>query len=683
MSDVHNTTAPAETPATTEPVVDKAEETTAAVPQTEEAALPEPSTTAAAATEAPTAEAPAAATAEAETAATEPSTAAVTEPTTAAEETAVAEPAKSVESGILGYKAPGLIKSLKFSKKHFWFGDEAVSTQHLNNYLRGEKPEVAHPTAAWSSQTGKGLLFFAKQAEEKSSPAGVLNLSEASDLEKQFPHEFSFKLHGHKHTFKAANDAERDGWFVALEKAIPEAKAAKEGILGSEGYKQSVAHLGKPAALAGGVAAGSAVASHRKSTEVAKAEEPARAVSSDSDEDAAAKKSKSRSASRNKRNSIFGKFLEKKDEHETKKEIKKEEKAEAKEEKKEEKEEAKAEKAAEKEGEPAVAATAPLDAEAVAARVHDAPVETAEPTTATATDAAAVPAVEKAEKPKPSKRNSIFGSFFEKVRSPTTEKKESEVGPVVPPKDTVVSDEAPQIPEPATETTALDGAAVEEPVVEAPATTVPETETKTETAAPVAAPAAASTLTPRKEKESFFGGIVNKVRAKSPANLNRSAKTEEAPVVPPKSEERVAAAAPEEPVTAAAPIAAAEEPVAAETAAAPVTEEPVTDATNKGTFKESRRKSFLGLFRKPSQAVHGSKEAKKEENVTPAAAEKTDESAVTEPAATEETAAAATEAPAAAIETKAEEPSSIGDVVPEAVTVGQAHSSNPTVSATA
>lgn len=66
--------------------------------------------------------------------------------------------------------------SFRFSKKYFWFGDEAVSTQSLSHYLRGEKPEVAHPTAAWSSQTGKGILYFVKHADQKATPAGVLNL---------------------------------------------------------------------------------------------------------------------------------------------------------------------------------------------------------------------------------------------------------------------------------------------------------------------------------------------------------------------------------------------------------------------------------------------------------------------------------------------------------------------------
>lgn len=51
-----------------------------------------------------------------------------------------------------------------------------MSSDKLVNYLRGEKPEIAHSTAAWSSQTGKGLLYYAKHAEEKATPAGVLNL---------------------------------------------------------------------------------------------------------------------------------------------------------------------------------------------------------------------------------------------------------------------------------------------------------------------------------------------------------------------------------------------------------------------------------------------------------------------------------------------------------------------------
>lgn len=120
-----------------------------------------------------------------------------------------------------------------------------MAVSSLSHYLRGEKAEIAQPTAAWSSQTGKGLLYFVKHADEKATPAGVLNLSEATDLSKDGTVAFFFKLHGHKHTFEASTLKERNGWFVAFEKKIEEAKAAKEGVVSSEGYKEELSKLCK------------------------------------------------------------------------------------------------------------------------------------------------------------------------------------------------------------------------------------------------------------------------------------------------------------------------------------------------------------------------------------------------------------------------------------------------------
>lgn len=84
--------------------------------------------------------------------------------------------APSTHEGHLGYKAPGLVKSFRFSKKFFWLSDEAVQPQNLGGYLRAEKPELAHHNAAYAAKTGKGLLFFAKRIEDKTQPAGILNL---------------------------------------------------------------------------------------------------------------------------------------------------------------------------------------------------------------------------------------------------------------------------------------------------------------------------------------------------------------------------------------------------------------------------------------------------------------------------------------------------------------------------
>jgi len=172
---------------------------------------------------------------------------------------------------------------------------------------------------------------------------------------------------------------------------------------------------------------------------------------------------------------------------------------------------------------------------------------------------------------------------------------------------------------------------------------------------------------------------MNKVRAKSPANPERSAhKTEEAPAVPPKAEEApVAAPAVDEPTI-----------TAPATEAAPVEEAVVEPTAKITTPKESRRKSYFGapgnkissIFRRPSQAVRSNKDTKKE-NITPAAEEgaatTTEMPVVSEPVKTETPAVA---------ETKPQEPQqsqAIGDVGPESISVGQEHKSSPVVSAAA
>ena len=132
------------------------------------------------------------------------------------------------------------------SKKEFWLSDSAVTPQNMDMYLRGEKPEVAHPVVAWASQTGKGLLFFNKKGEtNRARPQSVLPLYDATDLKKAHPHEITFKLHGHEHVLKASNDAEQEGWFISLQRAIEVGKAEKEAVRASEGYKAEIEKLGK------------------------------------------------------------------------------------------------------------------------------------------------------------------------------------------------------------------------------------------------------------------------------------------------------------------------------------------------------------------------------------------------------------------------------------------------------
>jgi hypothetical protein len=457
-------------------------------------------------------------------------------------------------------------------------GEEPVSVDGLHTYLRGEKPETSHSTAAWSSHTGKGLLYFVKHStDDKKHPQGVLNLSEASDLEKAAVHEFSFKINQHKHTFKATSDAERDAWVVAIEKAVTEAKANKDSITNHESYKETLASLAKSHAASTGAGRKSTDANRSRTTSRPRASSSS-SSSFEADAAAAKKTKKSRSISRNNmRQTMFGGMMGKKDE--------------------------KKEKTAENVETPVAA---PLEAEAIAARVVDAPVEDAKVVDDKAVEApanveeapvaesgaaaaeekplAVKPVEEKKkteERPKTNKRSSLFGSFLDKVRSPTAEKKESEVAPVVPPKETVVSAEPPVLPKPAQETSNLDPSAtaaspaLTEAVVEAPK--------QSESEAAKVTPSA----TPNMErKASFFDTLVKKARSKSPG----PGRSTQAPAVPPKDDEVVAA-----PVVD-APVAATEAAAADKT-----TEEPTAPATETKvetpkavTPKESRRKSYFG-----------------------------------------------------------------------------------------
>jgi len=67
-------------------------------------------------------------------------------------------------------------RGLRFAKRFFYFNEEAVESKHLSVFHQNEKATVANPIAAWASQTGKGLLFFTKRAEDKTTPAGIFNL---------------------------------------------------------------------------------------------------------------------------------------------------------------------------------------------------------------------------------------------------------------------------------------------------------------------------------------------------------------------------------------------------------------------------------------------------------------------------------------------------------------------------
>lgn len=396
--------------------------------------------------------------------------------------------------GILGYKGPGLIQSLRFSKRFFWFSDDAFKTDTLDSYLRSEKSEIAYSNAAWAHETGKGLLFSAKRAEDKTAPTGILNLAEISDVTKEGSNEFSFKLNGHKHVFQAASTTERSSWIAAIETNAAQAQQLKEVVVGGEVYKRHFERYNKLGVGAGTTAASlpslskskernESSAPPRKSLEsrikgtmgtIKKEKEKEKADNSSTSSSDAEKKDKSKSRSRSrKRTSIFGLLSNKKDEQDAKKDAKDElaeEKAEGKQNKELPKDQDKHEKELEQEEKKAEAKAShgPLDvAEAGAATVAAAAPTAAAPSHEGKTEETR-PELSPANRPevfdkKGGKRSSFFGSFFggrKDVTSPSAEKMENDVAPtdVAP-----VSEAAPKIEKPP-QNKPIDTAAVTAPV---------------------------------------------------------------------------------------------------------------------------------------------------------------------------------------------------------------------------
>ena len=70
-----------------------------------------------------------------------------------------------------------------------------------------------------------------------------------TDLVKEGLDIFTFKINGQKHTLQAPSKTERDGWFTAIEAKSEDAKAAHEGLVGSEGYKSQLEKFSKSVSI--------------------------------------------------------------------------------------------------------------------------------------------------------------------------------------------------------------------------------------------------------------------------------------------------------------------------------------------------------------------------------------------------------------------------------------------------
>ncbi|KAJ9419770.1 hypothetical protein FOXG_06975 [Fusarium oxysporum f. sp. lycopersici 4287] len=152
---------------------------------------------------------------------------------------------KPIEEGHLGHKAHDVSfpRSLIASKEFFFFGTDAFEPKALTQYLKTEKSaETAHSNIAWASHTGQGLLFFG----DKMNPSGIISLADATEPEIDASHKFHFTSKGNKHSFRAANTAERDNWVAQLKLKIAEAKELATTVTESEAYKKTIESFKPP-----------------------------------------------------------------------------------------------------------------------------------------------------------------------------------------------------------------------------------------------------------------------------------------------------------------------------------------------------------------------------------------------------------------------------------------------------
>ncbi|KAI6783275.1 uncharacterized protein J7T54_004302 [Emericellopsis cladophorae] len=232
------------------------------------------------------------------------------------------EEAKPIEEGHLGHKAQGASfpKNLIGSKEFFFFGTDAVAPKALTGYQKNEKSTATYQSnVAWASETGKGLLFIG----EKSAPTGIINLSDATEPETEGANKFTLTSKGNKHSFKAANAAERDNWVAQLKLKIAEAKELAATVTESATYKSTVESFtpkkeekaaDKPAGETPDAAADVAA----PTTEEAKTEEAVKEPEAAKGEETVEKPEETKPQAK-KRSSFFG-FLDKKDKPVEKKE---------------------------------------------------------------------------------------------------------------------------------------------------------------------------------------------------------------------------------------------------------------------------------------------------------------------------------------------------------------------------
>jgi len=166
------------------------------------------------------------------------------------EEVAKAEPIAVKISGSLELKH-GLLH-LMSKRRYFYFQDDAIESDNLGAFLKNSKKEhleAAQSTAAYATQTGKGLLFYVKNESQKAHPIGIIKLADVTEVTPTGSNRFSIKL-THEVLDFTTPENDCDSWVHTVKLKAAEAKECLEATTSSEGFKAALEKFSKKSAIA-------------------------------------------------------------------------------------------------------------------------------------------------------------------------------------------------------------------------------------------------------------------------------------------------------------------------------------------------------------------------------------------------------------------------------------------------
>jgi hypothetical protein len=134
----------------------------------------------------------------------------------------------------------------QYTERYLWLSEERCEIGKLQTSMLQEDSAISSKAAAWSSQTGIGLLYLTDGPDKSARLKGILCLAYATDFVKPADDVFGFTILGTIHRFQKIDPDDPDvcqRWTIAIWKAITAAKDLRSTVESSPGYKRQLQEL--------------------------------------------------------------------------------------------------------------------------------------------------------------------------------------------------------------------------------------------------------------------------------------------------------------------------------------------------------------------------------------------------------------------------------------------------------